>query len=65
MNEILTILGYISPNGNNIANPVLVTRQIDSLREAIQRLQQLRGTQPNKAYRPELVPVPVPVRWGK
>lgn len=38
MRQVLTTLGYISPNGSNMANPVLVTRQMDSLRQVMRRM---------------------------
>jgi hypothetical protein len=38
MKEIIGTLGYMSPYGNNLANPELVARQIQGLRHALIRL---------------------------
>jgi hypothetical protein len=38
MREIIAALGYMSPNGNNLANPELVARQIQGLRHAMIRI---------------------------
>jgi hypothetical protein len=38
MNEMRPRLEYISPLGNRIANPMLVDRQADALREVLERM---------------------------
>lgn len=38
MNEIMPRLEYISPLGNRMANPMLVDRQADALREVLERM---------------------------
>lgn len=39
MNNNSIHLAYTSPNGTEIPNPILLTQQIEGLREVIERLQ--------------------------
>lgn len=44
MKDGLLTFSYISPNGNEVANPVLVKRQIDALRIVLRRMKAAHST---------------------
>ncbi len=47
-NSKSVVQSYISPNGVQMANPVLIDRQIDGLREVLQRLNRSQTSEVSK-----------------